>query len=821
MRNLELSLAVADARLSYGNSAGAHPMSVALDTLDLALRRGQRLHGSARGMLLGEPVKLSLRGGTLAEMLRDLATPIKLEIAAARAKLRIEGTLAPSEETRETSTHETALSFAFQARRTGDLARWLGVAPESKLPLALGGRVRIASDAWFLEQTRLKLGRSELTLDARRSRVGDRQAIVASVRSSLIDAPELATLRASTGRSNDAAVFPDAIDLADFELDLALQHVLLGRTDLVDVGFVANIREGRLQPSTLTGKVAGVPFAGLVALDLRSEPPEARLDLSTGEIDVGALLRDMSVAEDIDGRADKLQFTLRGRGNTLNELARLSAFEARVIGGRLSVLGALQRPVADIRVSEAMIGALPGEPIRARLDGTLDETALDIRLSSGTLADLLRDTTHLPFSLAAQAAGARLTLEGEVALPLGRAGQLTFEMSGERLDSLNALARVELPAWGPWSLRGPLRMMSSGYELQGLLVRVGENRLKGNGTLEMSGSRPRLDVRVSAPSIQLDDFPLPDRLADAPPRAITVEALRQSASKAAGQTERLLGAGFLRRLDAYLDVEVQEVLSGSDRLADGSLRVQVVDGRVYFGPAVVNIPGGTLRLSAEYDPTLSEVELAAGAYVERFDYGIIARRLGRADDVKGLVSLNLELAGRAPSLDTIMHHAEGRVDFAVWPTELRSGIFSLWSVNLILSLVPLIDPGGDARLNCVVGRFDLKDGKLSDDKIIIDTTRVRVRGAGSINLASEQLAFVFRPRAKGFAPLRLQTPLRVSGTLTDFHIGIERRDLVESVLRMIASPILLPIEWFTLGPLPRDGADVCTNPLGRMNDRGR
>jgi hypothetical protein len=36
----------------------------------------------------------------------------------------------------------------------------------------------------------------------------------------------------------------------------------------------------------------------------------------------------------------------------------------------------------------------------------------------------------------------------------------------------------------------------------------------------------------------------------------------------------------------------------------------------------------------------------------------------------------------------------------------------------------------------------------------------------------------------------------------------------------MASPILLPIEWFTLGPLPRDGADVCTNPL-RANDRER
>jgi hypothetical protein len=123
-------------------------------------------------------------------------------------------------------------------------------------------------------------------------------------------------------------------------------------------------------------------------------------------------------------------------------------------------------------------------------------------------------------------------------------------------------------------------------------------------------------------------------------------------------------------------------------------------------------------------------------------------------------------------------------------------------------------------VNCIVGRFDLENGNLTDDKIMIDTTRVRIRSAGRANLATEELAFVFRPRAKGLALFRLQTPLRASGTFTDFHIGVERSDMIESTLRMIASPVLLPLERFTLGPLPRDGADVCTDSL-RANDRGR
>ena len=52
-RDLELSLSLAAARLSFGGAAGAGRIAVSLDKLDLAARRGDRLRGHAHGMLLG------------------------------------------------------------------------------------------------------------------------------------------------------------------------------------------------------------------------------------------------------------------------------------------------------------------------------------------------------------------------------------------------------------------------------------------------------------------------------------------------------------------------------------------------------------------------------------------------------------------------------------------------------------------------------------------------------------------------------------------------------------------------------------------------
>jgi uncharacterized protein involved in outer membrane biogenesis len=816
VRDLEVRLAVAAARLSYGNEPGARPVAFTLDSLDVAIPRAQRLRGTARGTVLGERATAAIRGRDLPHLLREQAMPVEIEIVTPGAKARIEGTLARPEARRGTD-----LAFRLDARRSGDLARLLGVASESRLPIALAGRARVQRDEWHLDATTLKLGRSELTVDAHRTGIGAKSILVAAVRSPLIDVPELETLRAkpsaTSARGGDAAIdvpiLPYGIALADADIGLGLDRVVLGRAELVDFGFGARIRDGHLAPSPFAAQLAGVPFEGLLGLDLRSTIPEVSLAMSTGTVDIGALLRRLGVAEDLEASADALQVELIGRGSRLRELVERSSFEARLVGGNLTVRGAARRAVAEIRLKEAVVAGPPGGRIAARVDGALDATPVEIVVWSGTLAEFGRDARRVPFTVRAQAAGTRLALEGEAALPLGSGGQLTLELAGERLDSLSALARADLPPWGPWSIRGPFRMTPTGYEVQRLAVRVGQSRLNGRGQLDVTGARPRLDLRVSAPSIQLDDFPLARNGMAAAAGPADVDALRETARGAASQTQQLLSAEFLRRFDAYVDVTVRQVLSGADRLGDGALRVQLIAGQLYLGPAEVNLPGGTLRLSLAYDPTESLIKFAAGAYLEHFEYGVIARRVRPGSDLAGLLSLNLELTSNTPALSAIMANADGRIDLAVWPRNLGAGQIDLWVVNLFRELLPVLDRRAQSQVNCAVGRFDLRSGVLTRDALVIDTSRMRVLGAGEVDFATEAIDFRFQPRAKDLQFFSLETPVRVTGTLTDFNIGVSPGDVLATIARFFGSVIVVPLETLFRGPIPRDGADVCTDPL--------
>ena len=814
-RSLDLSVTVADARLTLRQAEGARPIDLRLDTLALAARDGTRLRGQAHGRLHGERASLSLRGGTLADLQNLRAMPFDAELLLAQARLRVAGVFATPGD-----APQTVLNFDFAAPRSGDLSRWLPVAPGSALPIALRGGVRRADGAWRLDATTLQLGSSRLNIDAHRRWADGSPLTVASVRGPLLDLPELLSLRAASpvpqaaGPRLDAPIAAFAPGLPDIELRLDVDRVRLGRTDLLDLNLVALLREAQLVAAPVRGRLAGAAFSARAEIDGREAAPQASLELSTGPIDIGLLLHELGVAEGFTGRTEGLQLNVQGRGATPREFAAGASMQARWRGGHLTLPGAAQRALAELRVDELLITAPAGEPVRVRLDGALDDSAVKIEIATGTLADFTQDAARLPFALRAQAAGLRLGLDGEVTLPLGREASLVLTADGERLDTLSPLARVDLPAWGPWSLSAPIRATASGYELRGLLAQVGQSRLQGEGRLDIDGPRPRLQLQLAASHIQLDDFPPPPTPTDPPaPLPTQGEGLRAAAARLAGRTDSVLSAKFLRRFDASIDVKAEQVLSGTDRLAHGELHLELEHGKLRLDPVLVNLPGGSMRLAIAYDLKESELDFAVSSSIERFDYGIIARRLRRADDLKGLFSMNLDISGTAPSLAAILPHANGHLDFAVWPADLSGGAFNLWSANLVLSVLPLIDPGSKSEVNCIVGRFDLDNGKMSSDKMLIDTSRLRIRGSGHADLASEELAFVFRPRAKGFAMFRLQTPLRVSGTLTDQRLYFARSDALESTLRWIASPILWPIERLTLGPLPADGADLCSDPL--------
>ena len=80
---------------------------------------------------------------------------------------------------------------------------------------------------------------------------------------------------------------------------------------------------------------------------------------------------------------------------------------------------------------------------------------------------------------------------------------------------------------------------------------------------------------------------------------MSVEEMRAKAKEGAAQAQKLLSRDTLLRADAYLDVGVEQVLSGADQLGSGKLHAQLQNAKLEFGPATVNVPGGSANGQAQ------------------------------------------------------------------------------------------------------------------------------------------------------------------------------------------------------------------------------
>ena len=142
------------------------------------------------------------------------------------------------------------------------------------------------------------------------------------------------------------------------------------------------------------------------------------------------------------------------------------------------------------------------------------------------------------------------------------------------------------------------------------------------------------------------------------------------------------------------------------------------------------------------------MEARIRANTEHFDYGPLARRVDPETDMEGWISLDLDIAGRAPETRSLLAHANGKLDFLAAPENIDTDVFDLWAVSLLRFIVPRLDPGPRSTLNCVVARFDLEDGIMDEKALLLDTTGMVVRGDASVDFRDEKFRAAAGARAQ-------------------------------------------------------------------------
>ncbi len=566
------------------------------------------------------------------------------------------------------------------------------------------------------------------------------------------------------------------------------------------------------------GEIFGKQISGEGNMSLRSEHPEIHLALAASDLDVGVILSALGLIDGMQASLGDVGMDITLTGDSLHEVLNKSSMIFVVKDGNWKVTLPNTEASFDINSLNGKIEVKEGNNITMALDGAIEDAPVKLLITGAPLVEYVTNQAEFPLSIKAEILETKLSFDSNIKLPIGST-DMTFalKVSAQRIDRLNRLLKLKLPPIGPVTLESKLDIKPQVFDLSDVNLKVGKSNLNGEFKLDLSQTKPKLDMSLISELIQMDDFRTgsskKSEQAQTEAGAEEPEAETESVEnteEAPDDGKSLLSYEVLKAFDANINIAAKQVLAGEDKLGAAQLVVKIKDASLQVEPITLAIPGGRFDASVEYAPSLADVTLKIKADVEEFDVGVLIRHLKPGSDMGGRLYLDIDIDSTAPDPASIMANASGHLDFGLVPKNFSSGIIDLWAVNLLSAIMDKSTEKDQAVMNCVVIRTKLEEGVLEEEAIYLDTSNMRIAGKMDINFKTRDLEIKLAPKAKSPEFFSVAIPIQVKGNLDDFGLKIGVLRMVGQVVSFITSPVHVPIRRVFTEDSPEDGVEACT-----------
>lgn len=491
-----------------------------------------------------------------------------------------------------------------------------------------------------------------------------------------------------------------------------------------------------------------------------------------------------------------------GGGYTAVEVVGNLGTRMLEVGGRLGMPASAGKPWGV-----HLQGSFDG--VQAKAEGTILDplagTGIDLALSAqGDEVDKLlhvgRDGQSAalgPFKLAARLSDGRGALAlGDLDITAGRRDalvvtargavrdlsalsgvELTLSAEADTLAGLSRLTGGEMPHIGPLKATGLLSGGAGHWKLADIKAALAGSDVGGDLALDLT-RHPRLSGALTSRVLSLADFTTP---ASKPGEKLTPKAIKAAGDGRLFPAEPL-NLAALRLLDAQVALRAQRLDLGTVHFADTTADLSLANGRLSLRPLRAGLAGGAVEAELALADTAKGAEMIVRATARGIDLGRVLKDAGSDALSGGRTDVRIDLGGHGVSWRALMASLSGETVLNVGDGRLRNTAIDWAGGDLLIQVLGVLNPLSRAEpttpLSCAVARFTVKDGIATADRgIAVETAKVNVVGAGTVNLRDEHLDLAVTPRARDGLGLSLTTPLagmtRVRGTLAEPALSLD------------------------------------------------
>ncbi|MBC7907797.1 MAG: AsmA family protein [Rhodospirillaceae bacterium] len=445
------------------------------------------------------------------------------------------------------------------------------------------------------------------------------------------------------------------------------------------------------------------------------------------------LVAEGSVADPVNGRGVDLKLT--AQGDELGKAFKLASPDATLAPGPFKLSGHLSDASGKLALADLDMAV-----------GKRDALLLSAR---GTVKDVLAATGL----------------------------DLAVAMESDNLAGLSRLTGTEFPSMGPLKLTGLLSGGGHDWKLADIKVALAGSTATGDLALDTT-HRPHLTGKLVATTLSFTDFATPAAKAG---EKLAPKHLTPTSDGRLFSAETL-PLHALTQADADVALVASKLEAGGLTFTDVTAHIHLAAGRLTLKPVHALLAGGQLDGEASVDGAAKTPSVMLRLTARQVDLGRVAKETGSNLLTGGRSDARLELKGSGPSVRALLASATGEAVVSVGEGRLHNKTVNWAGGDLMFQLLGALNPLGKHEdttpLTCAVARFVVKDGiATTTNGIAVETAKVNVVGAGTVDLRSEALDLGIAPRARDGIGLSLSTPLsgmtRVRGTLANPSMGID------------------------------------------------
>ncbi|MEK8034596.1 AsmA family protein [Ideonella sp. DXS29W] len=409
---------------------------------------------------------------------------------------------------------------------------------------------------------------------------------------------------------------------------------------------------------------------------------------------------------------------------------------------------------------------------------------------------------EVPLSVEGSAGRARLKFEGSIRDLFGEQSlNGRYALSGPSLAAVGDPLGVTLPTTAEFTLRGQLQRDGDRWRTQVESAQIGRSRLSGDFEFHhVAGQVPSLTGELRGTALWLQD--LGPAIGVEPGTGLAGQPERPTSSTAARRVlpDRPLDLPSLAAMKADVRVRLDRFELGHPKLES----IRPLKARITLGDSVLTVKDldatlaqgriwGGFQLDARqprdgiWDVNLSTQGLRLEQWIDQ------ARPAGQPPYVAGDIGGQLQLRGHGRSVAELLAHADGQAK--LWWTEGQISHLVVEGSGIDLAQALGVMVTGDRALPVQCGAADLRirQGIVSPQVMVVDTSDSTLWATGHISLASEELSLTGHVAPKDVSPLALRTPVRVRGTLADPDLSLAKGPLVRRAVPALLLGMLNPL----------------------------